>query len=87
MQNIVKKCINTEDMMHIIMNQKMQDISIEQMFTHSFILLWAFYIQVKQHKKMKMKKINNMQVTAVKFEDSSLEKSNAILYAVMCSRT
>ena len=28
-----------------------------------------------------------MQVTAVKFEDSSLEKSNAILYAVTCSRT
>ncbi len=38
-QNIVEKCINTEDMMHIIMNQKMQDVNIEQMFTYSFILL------------------------------------------------
>ncbi len=28
-----------------------------------------------------------MQVTAVKFEDSSLEKLNAILYAMTCSRT
>ncbi len=28
-QNIVKKCINTEDVMHIIANQKMQDVSIE----------------------------------------------------------
>ncbi len=29
MQNIVEKCIDTEDVMHIIMNQKMQDMSIE----------------------------------------------------------
>ncbi len=29
MQNIVEKCINTEDVMHIIANQKMQDVSIE----------------------------------------------------------
>ncbi len=28
-QNIVEKCIDTEDVMHIIMNQKMQDVSIE----------------------------------------------------------
>ncbi len=28
-QNIVEKCINTEDVMHIIANQKMQDVSIE----------------------------------------------------------
>jgi len=28
-----------------------------------------------------------VQVTAVKFEDSSLEKLNAILYAMTCSRT
>ncbi len=86
-QNIVEKCINTEDVMHIITNQKMQDVSIEQMLTHSFILLWTLYAQVKQHKKKKMKKTDDVQVTAVKFEDSSLEKSNAILYAVMCSIT
>ncbi len=36
---------------------------------------------------MKMKKTDDVQVTAVKFKDSSLEKSNAILYAVTCSRT
>ncbi len=42
-QNIVEKCINTEDVMHIIANQKMQDVSIEQMFTHSSILLWTLY--------------------------------------------
>ncbi len=29
MQNIVEKCINTENVMHIIINQKMQDVSIE----------------------------------------------------------
>jgi len=29
MQNIVEKCIDTEDVMHIIVNQKMQDMSIE----------------------------------------------------------
>ncbi len=29
MQNIVEKCINTEDVMHIIANQKMQDVSIK----------------------------------------------------------
>ncbi len=86
-QNIVEKCIDTEDVMHIIVNQKMQDVSIEQMLTHSSILLWALYAQVKQHKKMKMKKTDDVQVTAVKFEDSSLEKSNAILYAMTCSRT
>lgn len=34
-----------------------------------------------------MKKIDNVQVTAVKFKDSSLEKLNTILYAVTCSRT
>jgi len=34
-----------------------------------------------------MKKTDDVQVTAVKFEDSSLEKLNAILYAVTCSRT
>ncbi len=28
-QNIVEKCIDTEDVMHIIVNQKMQDVSIE----------------------------------------------------------
>ena len=28
-QNIVEKCIDTEDVTHIIMNQKMQDVSIE----------------------------------------------------------
>ncbi len=86
-QNIVEKCINTEDVMHIITNQKMQDVSIEQMLTHLFILLWTLYAQVKQHEKKKMKKTDDVQVTAVKFEDSSLEKSNAILYAVMCSIT
>ncbi len=43
MQKIVEKHINTEDVMHIIMNQKMQDVSIEQMLTHLFILLWTFY--------------------------------------------
>ncbi len=42
-QNIVEKCINTEDVMHIIANQKMQDVSIEQMLTHSFIFLQALY--------------------------------------------
>ncbi len=57
------------------------------MLTYSFILLQAFYTQVKQHKKKKMKKTDNMQVTAVKFKDSSFEKLNAILYAMMCSRT
>ncbi len=57
------------------------------MFTHSSIFFQALYAQVKQHKKMKMKKTDDVQVTAVKFEDSSLEKLNAILYAVMCSRT
>ncbi len=56
-QNIVEKCIDTEDVMHIIANQKMQDVSIEQMLTHSSILLQALYAQVKQHKKMKMKKL------------------------------
>jgi len=86
-QNIVEECINTEDVMHIIVNQKMQDVSIEQMLTHSSIFLQALYAQVKQHKKMKMKKTDDVQVTAVKFEDSSLEKSNIILYAVTCSRT
>jgi len=86
-QNIVEECINTEDVMHIIVNQKMQDVSIEQMLTHSSIFLRALYAQVKQHKKMKMKKTDDVQVTAVKFEDSSLEKSNIILYAVTCSRT
>ncbi len=34
-----------------------------------------------------MKKIDNVQVTAVKFKDSSLEKLNAILYAMMYLRT
>jgi hypothetical protein len=86
-QNIVEECINTENVMHIIMNKKMQDVSIEQMLTHSSILLRALYAQVKQHKKKKMKKTDDMRVTAVKFEDSSLEKSNTILYAVTCSRT
>lgn len=43
MQNIVEKHINTEDMTHIIANQKMQDVSIKQMFTHSSILLQALY--------------------------------------------
>ncbi len=86
-QNIVEECINTENVMHIIMNKKMQGVSIEQMLTHSSILLRALYAQVKQHKKMKMKKTDDMRVTAVKFEDSSLEKSNTILYAVTCSRT
>ncbi len=28
-QNIVEECINTENMMHIILNQKMQNVSIE----------------------------------------------------------
>ncbi len=42
-QNIVEKCIDTEDVMHIIANQKMQDVSIEQMLTHSSILLRALY--------------------------------------------
>jgi len=86
-QNIVKKCIDTEDVMHIIANQKMQDVSIEQMLTHSSILLRALYTQVKQHKKKKTEKTDDVQVTAVKFEDSSLEKLNIILYAVTCSRT
>ncbi len=86
-QNIVKKCIDTEDVMHIIANQKMQDVSIEQMLTHSSILLRALYTQVKQHKKKKTEKTDDVQVTAVKFEDSSLEKLNMILYAVTCSRT
>jgi len=86
-QNIVEKRIDTEDVMHIIANQKMRDVSIEQMFTHSSILLRALYAQVKQHKKKETKKTDDVQVTAVKFEDSSLEKSNAILYAVTCSRT
>ncbi len=86
-QNIVEEHINTENVMHIIANQKMQDVSIEQMLTHSSILLWAFYAQVKQHKKMKMKKTDDVRVTVVKFEDSSLKKSNVILYAVTCSRT
>jgi len=36
---------------------------------------------------MKIKKINDVQVTAVKFKDFSLEKLNTILYAVKCSRT
>ncbi len=57
------------------------------MLTHSFILLWTLYAQVKQDKKKKIKKIDDVQVTAVKFEDSSLEKLNAILYAMTCSRT
>jgi len=86
-QNIVEKHINTEDVMHIIANQKMQDVSIEQMLTHSSILLRALYTQVKQHKKKKTEKTDDVQVTAVKFEDSSLEKLNMILYAVTCSRT
>ncbi len=86
-QNIVEKCINTENVTHIIVNQKMQDVSIEQMLTHSFILLRALYAQVKQHKKKKTKKTDDVQVTAVKFEDSSFEKLNAILYAMTCSRT
>ena len=34
-QNIVEKCINTENVMHIIINQKMWDVSIEQMLTLS----------------------------------------------------
>ncbi len=42
-QNIVEKCINTEDVTHIIANQNMRDVSIEQMLTHSFILLQALY--------------------------------------------
>jgi len=42
-QNIVEECINTENVMHIIMNKKMQDVSIEQMLTHSSILLRALY--------------------------------------------
>jgi len=87
MQNIVEKCINTEDVIHIIANQKMQNMSIKQMLIHSFILLQALYAQVKQHKKMKMKKTDDVQVTAVKFEHSSLKKLNTILYAMMCSRT
>ncbi len=33
-----------------------------------------------------MKKTDDVQVTAVKFEDSSLKKLNAILYAMTCSR-
>jgi hypothetical protein len=36
---------------------------------------------------MKMKKIDDVQVTAVKFEDSSLKKLNMILYEMRCSRT
>ncbi len=36
---------------------------------------------------MKMKKINDVRVTAVKLKNSSLEKLNIILYAVTCSRT
>jgi len=36
---------------------------------------------------MKMKKTDDVRVTVVKFEDSSLKKSNVILYAVTCSRT
>jgi len=46
-QNIVEECIDTEDVMHIIANQKMRDVSIEQMLTHSSILLRALYAQVK----------------------------------------
>ncbi len=46
-QNIVEKCIDTKDVMHIIVNQKMQEVSIEQMLTHSSILLQALYAQVK----------------------------------------
>ncbi len=57
------------------------------MLTHSSILLQALYAQVKQHKKKKTKKTDDVQVTAVKFEDSSLEKSNAILYAMTYSKT
>ena len=38
-QNIVEKCINIKDVMHIIANQKRQDVSIEQMLTHSSIFL------------------------------------------------
>jgi len=34
-----------------------------------------------------MKKIDDVQVTAVKFEDSSLKKLNMILYEMRCSRT
>jgi len=34
-----------------------------------------------------MKKTDDVRVTVVKFEDSSLKKSNVILYAVTCSRT
>ncbi len=34
-----------------------------------------------------MKKIDDMQVIAVKFKDFLLEKLNMILYAVRCSRT
>ncbi len=34
-----------------------------------------------------MKKIDDVQVTAVKFKDSSFEKLNIILYAMMCLRT
>ena len=36
---------------------------------------------------MKIKKTDDVQVTAVKFEDFSLEKLNVILYAMTCSRT
>ena len=57
------------------------------MLTHSFILLWTLYAQVKQHKKKKIKKINDVQVTAVKFKDYSFKKLNAILYVITCSRT
>lgn len=57
------------------------------MFTHSFILLWTLYAQVKQHKKKKTEKTDDVQVIAVKFEDFLLEKLNTILYAMMCSRT
>ncbi len=57
------------------------------MLTHSFILLWTLYAQVKQHKKKKTKKTDDVQVTAVKFKDFSFEKLNAILYAVMYLRT
>jgi hypothetical protein len=62
----------------------MQDVIYEQLLKYLSVHLQALFAQVKQYKEKKMKKIDNMQVTAVKFEDSLIEKLKAMLYAMRC---
>jgi len=59
-QNIVEKCIDTEDVMHIIVNQKMRDVSIEQMLTHSFILLRVTILACVTQKMLGKEMLNHL---------------------------